>query len=148
MIFIQYAGFRKKARFSKSKNSPNLLTHDRKGKIMENINWKYFRDRISFMGSPVDGMNILQIRSWDSTYRSLCRKFGALNHSTISSTPLKGCSITECFYLLHFPFDESYVCTHPHICMYMNPAYWFDNDTFLSTITTLFFVGLTRNINL
>ena len=49
-----YTGFPKKdARFSKLKNIPDLLSDEKDGKIMENIDFSYFSNRASFMGNPV-----------------------------------------------------------------------------------------------
>ena len=49
-----YTGFPKKdARFSKLKNIPYLLSDEKEGKIMENINFSYFINRASFMGNSV-----------------------------------------------------------------------------------------------
>ena len=50
----------------------------------------------------IDEIDILQIKSWDSTYR-----FAA--SLPPDATAKKGCSIAEGFYLLHFPLDISYV---------------------------------------
>ena len=44
---------KKDARFSKMKNMPDLLSDDRKGKIIENIDSKYLRNRASFLRKPV-----------------------------------------------------------------------------------------------
>ena len=40
--------------FSKLKKMPNLPSDNREGKILENIDIKYFSYRASFMGNPVD----------------------------------------------------------------------------------------------
>ena len=45
---------------------------------------------------------------------SLRRNFSALNLSTISSPPKKGCSMAEGFHLLHLPLDEYFVRTRIH----------------------------------
>ena len=50
----QQTGFPKKdARFSKLKNIPDILSDDKEGKITENIEYKYFSNRASFLGNPV-----------------------------------------------------------------------------------------------
>ena len=41
------------ARFSKMKNIPDLLSDERKGRIIENIDFKYLSNRASFMGNTV-----------------------------------------------------------------------------------------------
>ena len=43
---------RKDARFSKIRNIPDLLSVDEEGKLMENIDFKYFSNRASCMGNP------------------------------------------------------------------------------------------------
>ena len=48
----------------------------------------------------IDELNILQIRSWDSTYRLV---LGALNLYDHFVTLKKGCSIAEGFHFLHCP---------------------------------------------
>ena len=51
---IWTTGFPKKdARFSKLENIPDLLSDEKDGKIMENIDFSYFSNRASFMGNPV-----------------------------------------------------------------------------------------------
>ena len=41
------------ARFSKMKNIPDLLSDERKGRILENIDLKDLSNRASFMGNTV-----------------------------------------------------------------------------------------------
>ena len=44
---------KKDARFSKIKNIPDLLSDDNEGKLMRNIEFKYFSNRASFIVKPV-----------------------------------------------------------------------------------------------
>ena len=47
-------GFPKKTPvFSKIKNVPDLLSDDKEGKIIYNIDFKHFSNRASFLGNPV-----------------------------------------------------------------------------------------------
>ena len=57
------AGFTKKdACFPKLKNIPNLHSDDGEGKIIENIDFQYFSNRVSFMGNPVSVLSCLETR--------------------------------------------------------------------------------------
>ena len=48
-------GFPKKdARFSKIKNIPDLLSDDKEGKIMRNSDFRYFSNRASSLGKPLN----------------------------------------------------------------------------------------------
>ena len=59
---IVCTGFPKKdARFSKLKNIPDLLSDEKDGKIMENINFSHFSNRSSFMGNPVYRQTYLEM---------------------------------------------------------------------------------------
>ena len=53
-----YRVSQKDARFSKLKNIPDLLSDEKKGKIIENIDFLYFSNRASFMGNPVSFMGM------------------------------------------------------------------------------------------
>ena len=51
---IKYRVSQKNARFSKIENITDLLSDDKKGKIIQNIDFYYFSNRASFLGNPVD----------------------------------------------------------------------------------------------
>ena len=46
-------GFPKKRPFLKVKDIANLLSDDKEGQIIKNIDFLYFSSRASFMGNPV-----------------------------------------------------------------------------------------------
>ena len=48
-----YRVSKKHARFSKLKNIPNLLSDDKERKIIQNIDFSYFSNRVSFMENHV-----------------------------------------------------------------------------------------------
>ena len=54
--------FENDASFTKLKNILNLLSYDREGKIIENIDFKYLSKRASFMRNPVYKLNTLLLR--------------------------------------------------------------------------------------
>ena len=79
----------------------------------------------------IDELNILQIQSWDSTYRLV---LGALNLYDHFVTLKKGCSIAEGFHFLHCPRDESYVIENLFRCSRISRAVLFPHSFFISMV--------------
>ena len=84
------------------------LRSDQQETLWKNLRIFFFR----YGASLIDVMNILQLRSWDSTYR-LAESLAPLTIRPISSTPKKG-----------FQSPKAFICPSSH---WINPMYGYSH---------------------